>query len=287
MRSVPIALSILGGVAVTTDAVSPWLPDPGSGEVVVTHTVETFDEFYMGTEKARGPGVTDPGIDQVTTTLDAVYGLRPGLAADLTFGHTRTSIADLDVASGFTDVRLGLRIQLLDELAFDFDENDDPVDPPPLTLSARIGAVVGGTYDVLTDAPHSPGDGASGAEVSLLAGKIWGHHSFGWASGEVGYAFRAAEVPDDVVVAVSTGWRHPAGLAVAVGIRHVQGLGGSDVGDPGFVFQELREIASTAETNVSWSFASGPFVGAGLARTLSGRNTGDKLVARVSMGTTF
>lgn len=290
-RSVHLAIAstLVGPVlaASVAGAASPWLPLPGHGEVSVSHTRDSFDEFYQGTEKTRGPGATDPGIEQVTTTLHADYGLRPRLAIDLAFGHTRTSFADLDDLSGLSDVRVGLRYQLMGELAFAFDEDDSPVSPPPFTLAARIGAVVSGTYDVVTDAPHSPGDGASGAELSLLAGKVWGHPHVVWTSGELGYAFRTDGVPDDVVAAMSVGWRHAAGVAFSGGLRHVQALSGSDFGDPGFVFQELREVVTAIELDASWSSTSGPFAGVGLARTVAGRNTGDELVIRASMGTAF
>ena len=93
--------------------------------------------------------------------------------------------------SGVTDSNIGVTWRIADEL----------VNPSMPTVSLRGGAIIAGSY--ATGAINAIGDGASGLEVSALAGKFLAD----WlaVSGEVGYRVRDGNVPEDLFVNVSGG----------------------------------------------------------------------------------
>lgn len=145
-----------------------------------------------------------------------------------------------------------------------------------------------GTYE--TGFVNAVGDGASGAELSLLAAKSFpasGTALFADVTGRV----LDGDFPDAIEASVAVSQR-VRDLVFTLGLRHQQSLDGPDILGPGFVsshglaFTAVREINTTFEAGLSLPL--GPVtLGLGHARTVAGENTPRKEVYALSAATSF
>ena len=99
--------------------------------------------------------------------------------------------------------------------------------------------------------------------------------------GDFGYRTRANDVPDDLFgsAGVYVTWRS---ITLSGGYRHVQGLSGGDIGDPGFGttfgFPQTKEIQQSVEASLGFTDPGGRHYALFGAKSVAGRNTGDKCV---------
>jgi hypothetical protein len=250
---------------------SAWLPKQNEFIVTPVFTYSTFDEFWLGDDKMGNPGAVpsknDESLDQYTGYLVLEYGFTERLAADLSVGYTATDteafVPGGDSDRGLADVMAGLRYRLVDEhseAAYGFP-----------TVTIRAGVIIPGTYD--ENFPFSAGDGAHGFETSILLAKEI-CPGFG-AFGDIGYRVRENDVPDDFLASVGL-YAAYRGFSASVAYRHVQGLSGPDIGDPGFTFPEVKEIVQNVEGGLGYTDSGGRFYQVFYARTIDGENTGQK-----------
>lgn len=257
-------------------AQSAWLPESGRWEVTPVYTFQTFDEFWMGDTSVRNPNDGD-SLDQHSGFIAVEYGFASGWAADVALGYTHSASSAFNGTGekqsddGLADTQVGIRYRLIDE--------DDPDAFVPITLTLRVGGIIEGTYD--PNFPFSAGDGASGAKFSTLWGKTFG--STGLSTyGELGFQTRAQDVPDDFLASFGVGYTCPGGVTLHTGYRLIQGLSGPDIGDPGFGatfgFPQVKEESHNLEAGIGYTDGGGRFYQFFYARTLEGRNTGEKNV---------
>jgi len=248
-------------------AQSAYLPAPGSGSVTGGYSFYSFDEFWYGDTKGDLP---DP-IEQHNAVIGIEYGLTDRLALDATGGWAYNQFELQDDHDGIIDTLLGVRYQL-------FNEFEQPGSPLP-TLALRLGAIIPGTYEVLTDGSfNSIGDGAAGAEASLLFGRLFGDTGFG-IYGDFGWRVRAESVPQDLFGSFGITKTFAEKVTVRVGYRVVHGLSGKDIFAPDFTFNdfpEVQEILHAVEAGIGYSTARGDYFQVFVAKTIDGKNTGDK-----------
>ncbi len=270
--------ALLGFAALATaSAQNVWLSAPGTLTVTPNYSYQSFDEFYAGTAKVKLPA----DITQRTSGLRFDYGLTPQLALDAAIGYTVVKFSPPGASfkrSGRDDSRLGLNYGLLAESA----------EMPAVTV--RFGAIIAGNYSVPTTVPPiNPGDGASGFEASIAAGKNLGE---GFALyGEFGYRNRNHGVPDDLFGNVGVAKQFgPVGLNL--GYRRTQGLSGGDIGGPGFGtkfgFRGVKEVTQFYEGGVSFTDDGGRSYQIGAAKNFGKiRNTGIATVYTFSISLPF
>ena len=264
-------------VASPLRAQNAWIPGPGEFAFGAAYTFQTYDRYWMGSDK-----VDFPDTDQQTIVSTLEYGILEkgnlGLALDATVGYVRTTGTrqGAGVEDGLDDVTGGIRLRLVDEYAWDTELL------PTTTL--RLGGILQGSYD--KGLPESPGDGASGFEVSLLLGKEILDTGFGFF-GSVGYRYRAEDVPEDLFFSAFLYKTFLESFTISAGYQHVQGLSGPDIGDPGFTFPEVKEISQSIEGGISYRDSGGRDWGIFAAKTVDGRNTSDRLVIGASVAIPF
>ena len=279
--TVSCLFALLAGVPAWAQSV--WLPAEGEFVATPGFFYSTFDEFWMGKTKVSNPP-NGESLDQYTAFVTLEYGLVPRLAADVTVGYTGTETEAFgdDSDDGMADTHIGLRYAIWDE------------NSAPAALGIRVGGIIPGTYD--ENLPFSAGDGAYGLEGSLQAGKRFGESGFG-LYGDIGYRFREGGVPDDLFGSAGV-FKQFGGvfadadaITLSVGYRHVQGLSGGDIGDPGFGtefgFPEVREINQLVEGSVAYTDAGGRQYQFTVAGSVDGRNTGDKLIFGLAVSLPF
>jgi hypothetical protein len=228
----------------------------------------------------------DESLDQYTGYVALEYGILDNLAADVTVGYTATSKTKTfgnDSDDGLADTLLGLRYRLVDE-------NNAPCPYAP-TIALRVGGVIAGSYD--SNLPFSAGDGAHAFESSLLLGKAFGSSGLG-IYGDIGYRVRESPVPDDLFGSAGV-YQHIGPVTLAAGYRHVQSLSGLDIGGSGFNpalgrshgFPALQEIVQLVEGGVSYTDPGGRNYQFTVAKSVDGRNTGDKWIFGVNVTFAF
>ena len=241
---------------------SVWLPEVDRLVVTPSYVYQTFDEFWMGDQKM------DLGGDllQHTALLGFDWALTENTALDATVGWV-WSEADGVLGDqnddGLTDTTFGLRQRFIDETFLDLWWLP--------SLAVRVGGIIEGTYD--ENFPFSAGDGASGAEASLLAGKTI-CPGFG-LYGDVGYRYRDGKVPDEWFgsTGVFVAWKF---LSATAGYRFAEAISGNDIGDPGFTFPTVKEISQNLEASIGFTDPGGRFYQLFYAHTIAGRNTGER-----------
>lgn len=279
-RSCALAIGLLGAGGTELQAQSAYIPERGSLEVSTSYTYFEFDEFYYGETKGSLP---DP-IRQHNVSLTFDYGIADRLAADLTVGYAYNSFSVQQDHDGFVDTLLGVRYQIWNE----FEDGGGTGFLPSLSL--RLGGIIEGTYEALTDGSYnSIGDSASGGEVSLLAGKQFGETGFGMY-GDIGYRMRAEDVPDDLFGSIGVYQTLFDTLTVRFGYRGTAGQSGIDIFSPEFNpgrFPETKEILHNLEAGIGYRFSNGVYCQVFGAQTLDGRNTGKKTFLGVSISIPF
>lgn len=268
---------------------SAYLPSKGTIVVGVGMSFTTFDEFWVGKNKVTPLKGNDESLNQITAFTSFEYGITENIAGDITFGYTQTSSTSTfgnKKDRGLADTSIGLRYGMVKETSR----------RPALTL--RGGGIIRGSYDENT--PFSAGDGANGLEFSLIAGKTFGHSGFG-VYGDFGYRLRENPVPDDLFGSLGVFKQFndivqdQDALSVSVGYRHIQSLSGLDIMGSGWNpsagassgFPALKEINQLLESSIGYSDQKGRQYQITAAKSLDGRNTGDKLAFYFSISVPF
>ncbi len=258
---------------------SPYLPSAGRSEVTVSHTYVTFDAFWAGSVKLGTQATLgSSGKDQSTTLLTLEHGLNERWALDLTVGTSRVEMGSFPSDEGLVDTQVGLRYLMVDEA-----ESFNRWAP---TLALRLGGILAGDYN--EGVPFSSGDGASGFEVSFLAGRALGRHLT--LLGDLGYRWRNKEVPDDVFgsLGLAASWRS---MIFSAAWRYDGAVSGLTILGPGFGtvggFPQTRERNSTLQVGWGGAVNDRLFLQGYVARTLDGENTGDKRIVGGSVTLSF
>ena len=264
-----LAFTLGGAILVATSAsaqFSAWLPAAGETILTPSYSFSTFDEFWAGGTKVELPD----DMRQHTWAFTVEYGITELLAADATIGYTWVDAPAFDDEDdGLADTTFGLRYKIMDQ-----DPDGFPLWP---TAAIRVGGIIEGTYD--ENFPFSAGDGATGVEASLLLAKQI-CPNFG-LFGDIGYRYRNHDVPEDIFGSVGA-YATYYGFTLSAAYRHVQGLDGDDIGDPGFRFPEVREINRNFEAGLGYRDPGGRYYQVFYARTIGGINTGEKDIFGVS-----
>ncbi len=270
------------------DGVSPWLPAPGAGFVNLSYVSQNANQFYVQ-DNLRGtppqnavPDGKGPNLGQHTVWLNGMYGFSDAIAIDFRVGAARSYASagptgGRDTYAGVTDSNIGVTWRIVDEL----------VNPSLPSIALRGGAIIAGSYT--PGYINSIGDGASGIEVSALAGKYFMDRFA--VSGEVGYRDREGDVPADLFVNVSGGVLVD-NIGLSINYKIVDAQSGLQIGVPPFtpggrVFPMLEEdiqfLSGTMTLNVSDTMNLGLSYG----EVIDGRNTSKSKVFSVTMSYQF
>jgi len=174
-----------------------------------------------------------------------------------------------------TDTNIGVTWRIADEL----------VNPSLPTVALRAGAIIAGSYT--TGAINAIGDGASGLEVSALAGKYLAD----WlaVSGEVGYRVRDENVPEDLFLNLSGGVLLD-NIGLSVNYKLVDAQSGLQIGGPEFSaprFPEVEEDIQFLSGTVSLNVSDQTNIGITYGEVIDGRNTAKSKVFSVTIGYLF
>ena len=249
----------IGGVA---SAQTVWLPAPGRIDIAPDYTYQTFDKYQRGATSAQ----TANPVSQQTATVNLDIGISRAVAADVTLGYSDTYLLATPVPksdTGMIDSLVGVRYRFRPSFA------------------VRVGAIIQGTYT--RNFPFSVGDGASGVETSLLFGKTFGESGAG-TYGDFGYRHRNHAAPDGVFGSAGI-YKNFGRASLSFGYRHLQSLSGPNIGDPGFIFSQVKVVSNIMEFGVGVRGPRGQYYQFFTAKSVGGRNIGHKTI--IGVATTF
>lgn len=265
------SLALFASGAVMADG-SPWIGSPGSTSVYISNVLQSADELYVGSEDGELPD----DLEQRTQWLSVSHVLSDDIVVDLKAGYAESEFLDSNADAGSTDSSIGLTWRLRDEFLAD-----------SWLPSVAVRGAINIAGDYREGELPSIGDGASGAETSLIVGKVF-NNVFA-ASGEVGYRFRDSGVDDDIFVNINAYAQLNDQLSASLGYHQVSASGDLDIGGDGFTgdFTEVAEDTRVVDFGLTYEFASRISVTASYGEVVGGRNTAKSEISAVSVGYTF
>lgn len=256
--------------------ISPFTPAEGSGEAEISYTRQEADTFNPGDAQAQLPRT----LSQDNVSLMLSYGISQRLAADVKIGYAKSSfltdpvLAPQGGLDGLTDIHVGLRYKVLDQL-----------DGAPFTLTLGLAGIIDGGYR--TGAITAVGDGGSGGQVGIAFGSNIGPFTL---SSHTGYRVRSNNIPDEIFGATSVSISPIAGISVYGGLSFVESTSGIDIGGPGFSparFPEVEEDYKIWSLGASASLSDRISANIGYGKKFDGRNTARSEFFRVGLGYLF
>ena len=250
---------------------SPWLPVPGSTQISLGYINQTGDEFYLGTAEMPLP----EKLKQDTYSIGAQYGLTDAIAINARLNYAKINFGPAS-ESALADSSIGFNWRVYDE----FEHASAP------TITLRGAAIIAGDYE--TGKIDAIGDGASGLELSVLAGKYLMPNLT--VAGEFGYHYRSGDVPGDLWFSANAGYSLASFVSVSAGYITTRSFGDLDIGGPGFSpprFPEVQEDRDLISVGAAFSVASSTSLNVNYGTVVSGRNTTKADVWGISVVTSF
>jgi hypothetical protein len=283
-RFLLLGVSFLSLVPAWVSGQSAYTPDQGKLLVTPSYTYQTFDRFFNSKDsiKLRRFGIED--IQQHAATVSAEYGITHDLAADVSLGYVIAYTdgvlvpGDPKTIDGLNDTLIGLRYRILDETKI-----DNPWIP---TVTARLGAILSGTYD--SGFINSPGDGAFGIEPSLRTGRYYENLRLGYY-GSTAFRIRF-DVPDELVGNVGIYTVLFDRLTLNFGYERLHSISGVNFDSPDFRldrFRELRQESDTIKYGIGYFDGGGRSYNLNFGNVLNGKNVGESFIIDVSASIPF
>ena len=256
-----VLLTALGTPTFATD-LTGFLPEAGTGNLALSYTDESYDEFWRGTEKRPTP----PPLGEISTASTSLWfnwGLTERLALMVDAAHV-----DVDSTGTGGLVDSGLQ-NLTAFLAYRLWSGSGSGD----TRHSLVGAIGARTplESYVADAPVARGDETTDGMLRLVY--LLQHGKFYWSQ-QLGYDLRSDDAPDGLPIYTEIGYS--TGRLTWIGWHSLYlADSGTDIGDPGFTFpsnqEETQRLGAklVLRFNDHWSIFGGGF------DTLDGRNSGD------------
>lgn len=262
-RTLIRALVLLAALAAAGPAgaidVNGFLPAAGKGDIALSYTAESWDQFWVGETEVDSPPELGT-VDITSVTLWARYGLTDDVAVIFNLPHV-----DVD-----------------NDGAVDFDDSD--LQDAAALFLYRFASHGGGALrhrwlgglGLRTPAsgyeanlPVDIGDGTTDILTRLVYQLEWDR---GYFSQQVGYDLRSKDAPDNWTLYTEVGLTTGPVTWIAF-YQQVLASAGTDIGDPGFTFPSNEEEFQRAGLRVFGRFSDHFGLSASGFTTLDGRNS--------------
>jgi hypothetical protein len=249
-----IGLALAGPVAATN--LNGFMPEQGHGDLAISYTTESYDEFWVGDVEVSDPGVGEVEIDSITAWFQ--WGFTDDLALVVDAAYVDASSDGLGgfADSGLQDGSVLLKYRFLAS--------------GPHSLVGGLG-VRTALSDYEANLPVDLGDNTTDVLFRLVYQAQAGNVYF---SQQVGFDLRSDDAPDGFPLYTELGYTFGQATVTLFYYRLIAD-GGTDIGDPGFTFPSNQDETSRlglkiyARVTDRFGFAVSGF------DTLDGRNSGD------------
>lgn len=235
-----------------------WLPAAGQGDVALSYTAESWDEFWVGEMEVTEPALGT--VDIESTTLWGRFGLSDDAA--LIFNLPYVS-ADGDGPAPFEGSDLQDATAML---LFRFASIEGDVVRHRFLAGAGVRTPAS-NYEA--NQPIDIGDGTTDVLTRFVYQVERGNF---YGSQQIGYDLRSLDAPDNWSLYTELGLT--TGRLTWIGYYHqVLATGGTDIGDPGFTFPSNEEEFQRAGLRVFTRLTDRFGLSLAGFTTLDGRNT--------------
>lgn len=255
------AWALLGtSIAARAQDLDGFSPAPGKGDIAISYSFDSYDEFWAGTTKVSEPALGE--VESHSISLWWRHGLTDKLALVASVPYVDV---DGDGPAPFEESGLQDLMVLAQYRLFTRESG-----------ASRHSIVLGGGFrtpasDYEANTPIDVGDGTTDVLARLVY--LLQSGSF-YLSTQVGYDIRGEDAPDGLPLAVTGAWSFGRSTVSATYSRYFAD-GGTDIGDPGFTFPSNKDeyerigakLFSRINDRFGWSVAA--------FTTLDGRNSGD------------
>jgi hypothetical protein len=256
-----LAFALVGGATVAAaQDLDGFSPEPGKGDVALSYSFDSYDEFWAGTGKVSVPDLGT--VESHSISLWWRHGFTDKLALVASLPYVD---ADGDGPAPFEESALQ-DLMVLAQYRLLTRESG----------AQRHSIVLGGGFrtpasDYEANTPIDVGDGTT--DVLLRAVYLLQSGNF-YLSTQIGYDLRGEDAPDGLPFAVTGGWSFGRSTVSATYSQYFAD-GGTDIGDPGFTFPSNQDeytrigakLFSRINDRFGWSIAA--------FTTVDGRNSGD------------
>jgi len=267
---VVLLLAMLAGPAIAYD-LNGFVRAKGQGDAAPSVTVESYDEFWVGTTE-----VSDPGVGEVETTSLTVW-LAYGITDDLTLIANLPWVdADSDGTGGFGESDLQ-DLTVLGKYRF-------------ASVGSHARSQFLGAFGLRTPAssyednlPVDVGDGTTDWLARFVYQLEIGAF---YVSQQVGFDLRGDDAPNGTPLYTELGYTFGR-TTVNAAYSKLLAAGGTDIGDPGFTFPSNEEEYDRVGAKVFVRASDRIGVSLGGFTTLDGRNTGKTTGGSVGLDVRF
>jgi hypothetical protein len=270
----PVALAVLlvvPGAPARAQGLNGFLPGAGHATIALSHTLESYDAYWMG-----GRLVADPALGRVETGSVSLW-FDLGLAENVSLVG---NLAYVDVASDAAPIRTANGLQ---DRAFLLRYRFASLENAGWRHSFVAGAGVRAPASpYVADATVALGDGTHDGVFRLVYQVQADFVAGAYLATELGYDLREQDAPDGASLHGELG-AGAGRVSIAGTVTRTWADGGSDIGDPGFkspgLGGEMLRVGGKLFARVSSTFG---FAVSGFT-TLDGRNTGEAVGTSASL----
>ena len=259
-RSSLVPLAAVLGLVLTVPAAATnlngFMPGQGHGNLAISYTAESYDQFWVGDVEVSDPGVGEVETDSLSAWFQWGFTDNLALVVDAAYVDVTSDGLGGFEDSGLQDASVLLKQRFLSS--------------GPHTLVGGLG-VRTAISDYEANLPVDLGDNTTDALLRLVYQLESGSFYF---SQQVGYDIRGDDAPDGFPLYTELGYTFgPATLTLFY--FNLIADGGTDIGDPGFTFPSNKD--ETTRLGLKVYSRINDRLGFGLAGfdTLDGRNSGE------------
>lgn len=246
--------------------VNGFMPEAGRGDLAVSYTAESYDEFWVGDTRVSDPGVGEVETDSLAVWFQWGFTDNFALVANLPYVDTTSDGLGGFEDSGLQDLSVMLKYRFLSS--------------GPHNLVGGVGVRTAAS-DYEANLPVDLGDNTTDTLLRLVY--QFQRETF-YFSQQVGYDLRSDDAPDGIPLYTELGATF--GRVTYSGFySRLIADDGFDIGDPGFTFPGLQEEYSRAGLKVYGRITGRVGLSGLYFTTLDGRNTGD--TSGFSIGANF
>lgn len=257
------ALPLTPGLALD---INGFMPEAARGDLAVSYTAESWDEFWVGETRVSDPGVGEVETDSLAVWFQWGFTDNFALVANLPYVDTTSDGLAGFEDSGLQDLSVLLKYRFLSS--------------GPHNLVAGLGVRTAAS-DYEGNLPVDIGDDTTDALLRLVY--QFQREGF-YFSQQVGYDIRGEDAPDGFPLYTELGFTYGR-ITYSGFYSRLIADGGFDIGDPGFTFPGLQEEYSRAGLKVYGRITDRVGLSGLYFTTLDGRNTGD--ASGFSIGVNF
>ena len=246
--------------------INGFMPEAGRGDLAVSYTAESYDEFWVGDTRVSDPGVGEVETDSLAVWFQWGFTDNFALVANLPYVDTTSDGLGGFEDSGLQDLSVMLKYRFLSS--------------GPHNLVGGVGVRTAAS-DYEANLPVDLGDNTTDTLLRLVY--QFQRETF-YFSQQVGYDLRSDDAPDGIPLYTELGATF--GRVTYSGFySRLIADDGFDIGDPGFTFPGLQEEYSRAGLKVYGRITGRVGLSGAYFTTLDGRNTGD--TSGFSIGANF